>query len=291
MIQSMTGFGAHRLETDKVAVSVEVKTLNSKYLDSFVRLPSAFSSKEIEVKTLLGEHLKRGKVSVNVNYISKVAVSKVQVNQEAVKNYYEALKNTAEDLGAPQQDIFRLVMMMPEAYSNDSDEEALAEVWGLIKQTIIEALKACNAFRSQEGEALSKELEGYIQKIGDYLVKVKARDPERVVNIRERLHKQVADFVNSDKFDPNRFEQELIYYIEKLDISEEKVRLQNHLDYFLEALGSAQSNGKKLGFIGQEIGREINTIGSKANDAEIQKLVVSMKEELEKVKEQILNIV
>ena len=287
----MTGFGAARLENDRISVNAEIKTLNSKYLDAIVRLPNIFSSKEIEVKNLLSKHLQRGKAVLVLNYSSKLAVSQVQVNKDVVKNYYTALKETADELNAPGQDIFRLVMQMPEAYSNTSDEETLEVIWKDVEETIMKAVANCNNFRLQEGEALSKQLEGYIQEIASLLEKVKARDPERIAHIKAKLHKQVEDFVNSDNFDANRFEQELIYYIEKLDINEEKVRLKNHLDYFIETLNSPNSNGKKLGFISQEIGREINTIGSKANDAEIQKLVVNMKEELEKIKEQVLNIV
>ena len=225
-----------------------------------------------------------------VSYSSKAAVSQMKVNQTVVANYYQELKQTADQLQAPDADIFRIVMMMPEVYHNVSDTEAIEEDWETVREAIQMAVNACNAFRTQEGAALETELKQYIGNISDALEKVNGRDPERVRRIKEKLTQQVQDFVESEQFDENRFEQELIYYIEKLDISEEKVRLRNHLDFFIETLELPASSGKKLGFIGQEIGREINTIGSKANDAEIQRLVVGMKEELEKVKEQVLNI-
>ncbi|MFT5617185.1 MAG: hypothetical protein ACI85I_000401 [Arenicella sp.] len=291
MIKSMTGFGASRIETDKMTLGIEIKTLNSKFLDTIARLPSVFSSKEIEVKKMLSEKLTRGKIVMSFSYASNQSVSELKVNKEVVMKNYQILKGTADALSANDADIFRLVMTMPDAYTQSSDEDALGEIWKEVRQVIAQAIDACDEFRIQEGQALSKEFEGYIFQIGSLLEKTAARDPERLAHIRQKLHKQVEDFVNHESFDANRFEQELVYYIEKLDISEEKVRLKHHLEYFIETLHSADSNGKKLGFIAQEIGREINTIGSKANDGEIQKLVVEMKEELEKIKEQVLNIV
>lgn len=291
MIKSMTGFGSARIENEDLAVTVEIKTLNSKYLDTIVKMPNIFSNKEIEVKSLLSDQIKRGKATVIINYENRSTASLLKVNAKVVETYYKELKSAADSLNANDADIFRIVMNMPEVYSGVSDKSLLEDDWKIVKNAILQAADACNEFRMQEGKALEKELASYIDHISKLLVKVNERDPARVLYIKEKLNKQVADFVDSDQFDANRFEQELIYYIEKLDISEEKVRLKNHLVYFIETLESPKSNGKKLGFIGQEIGREINTIGSKANDTEIQRLVVNMKEELEKIKEQVLNVV
>lgn len=286
----MTGFGAVDIENESASIHVEIKTLNSKYSDANLKLPNLFSSKDIEARNMLTNGLGRGKVNMLVTYNSKGAANKLKVNQEVVSNYYQELKSTADQLGTSDADIFRMVMLMPDVYHNEIASDAVEEGWVGVKEAIAKAIDACNEFRRQEGAALEKELRGYIGNIQESLRKVEERDPERVKRIKEKLHQQVQDFVESDHFDSNRFEQELIYYIEKLDISEEKVRLKNHLSFFSETLDSANSNGKKLGFIGQEIGREINTIGSKANDAEIQRLVVGMKEELEKIKEQVLNV-
>jgi len=287
----MTGFGSARIENEQMTVTVDIKTLNSKYLDTIIKLPNIYSNKEIEIKKSIGDRLKRGKATLIVNYESKSPISQMKVNQTVVENYYKELKQTADHLTANDADIFRIVMNMPEAISSNSDKNIVEQDWKVVQEAIIQAIDACNEFREQEGKALEKELESYIRSIAELLVKVEQRDPERVKYIKEKLNRQVAEFVNSEQFDENRFEQELIYYIEKLDISEEKVRLKNHLAYFIQSLETNNSNGKKLGFISQEIGREINTIGSKANDTDIQHLVVNMKEELEKIKEQILNIV
>lgn len=287
----MTGFGTANVENERLSISVEIKTLNSKYSDTNLKMPSVFSSKEIEARNMLSNGLKRGKVNMLVTYTSKVGVNKLQVNTPVVTSHYEALKSTADALGASDEDIFRIVMLMPEAYANTSDSAVLEDEWKEVAKTIQGAIDSCNRFRDQEGKVLEDELRGYTLQIQSLLEQVESYDPKRVERIKEKLHTQVQDFINSEHFDSNRFEQELIYYIEKLDISEEKVRLKNHINYFLETLASAESNGKKLGFISQEMGREINTIGSKANDSDMQRLVVNMKEELEKIKEQVLNVV
>lgn len=287
----MTGFGSARIENEQMAVTVDIKTLNSKYLDTNIKLPNVFSSKEIETKGLISDLIKRGKVSISVNYENRSGVSQMKINQAVVKNYYQEFKAVADELETNKSDIFRMIMNMPEAISNRADKNLVEQDWQVVKNAILQATEACNEFRLQEGNALEKELLSYIDKITNLLRDVEKRDPQRITYIKEKLNKQVSDFVNSEQFDANRFEQELIYYIEKLDISEEKVRLQNHLTYFAETIATPASNGKKLGFISQEIGREINTIGSKANDTDIQRLVVNMKEELEKIKEQVLNVV
>jgi len=293
MIKSMTGFGRAVLETESLSVKAEVKSLNSKYSDTTIRISNVFSGKEIEVKGLVAKKLERGKVNLNVTYVSKRPdLISVKINKPLVSSYFTEMQSISQELGDSGHDLFRLAMMMPDAYLRDEDEEALEQDWVVVKQAINEAIEQCDEFRAHEGEHLSKLFESYVHNIDQLLSKVIALDPERLEKVRERIKKQVSDFENSENFDANRFEQELIYYVEKLDITEEKTRLKKHLTYFTETLkgGNGSSKGKKLNFVAQEIGREINTIGSKANHAEIQKLVVNMKDELEKIKEQLYNV-
>jgi uncharacterized protein (TIGR00255 family) len=291
MIKSMTGFGRAAIENENLSVRVEVKSLNSKFFDQYIKLGNTFADKEIDVKNLLTQQLERGKISLTINYQSRRAEAiKFQVNKDLVSVYYQELSLLADSLGADKSDIFRFVLQMPDATAREENEETRQEDWKIILQAIEQAVKACDQFRIEEGRVLARQLKEGIEKIQELLVMVQGRDPERMVKIREKLQKQVADLVSDEHFDPNRFEQELIYYIEKLDITEEKIRLGQHLSLFMENLQSPQSNGRKLNFISQEIGREINTIGAKANDYQIQKMVIDMKDELEKIKEQLNNI-
>ncbi len=293
MLQSMTGFGSATIETDKMAVSVEIKTLNSKFSDIYCRLPRSFSNREIEVRNLLSKELERGKIEMMLNVIPKDEESAgTTINRPLVKAYFKDLIQTAKELGfeASQTEVLRMATMMPNTYNTNAlNTDEVEEEWKLIMKLINQAITNCKEFRLQEGQITRLKFVEYIDIIDGLLQLVIEQDPKRIPAIRERLEKSVADFINSENFDKNRFEQELIYYVEKYDISEEKVRLTNHLDYFKKELEIA-SNGKKLNFIAQEIGREINTIGSKANDAVIQRLVVQMKDELEKIKEQTMNI-
>ncbi len=292
MIKSMTGFGRAVLDNQEMNVQVEVKTLNSKFLDTNIKISSLYYDKEIEVKNLISDQLERGKVNISISYTPKSEEgNKVRVNMPLVRSYFNELNLAAEELQTNKEDIFRMVMMLPDAYLKETDEDSKEKHWQQVRGVLLEAINKCDEFRIAEGEVLKNKLSTYVDEIEILLEKVNSRDPERMVKIRERLNKQVSDFVNSENFDPNRFEQELIYYIEKLDISEEKVRLANHLKLFKETLGGDSSRGKKLNFISQEIGREINTIGAKANDAEIQRFVVNMKDYLEKIKEQLYNII
>lgn len=294
MIQSMTGFGASTLENDKISVTVEVKSLNSKFNDIYCRMPRTYSEKEIEIRNLLSQELERGKIELNLQVVPKdEAGASTAVNRALVKAYFKDLMNTAKELDfdANPTDVLRMATMMPNAYNTDALSETEAEAeWLLIKKVMNEAIKKCKEFRTQEGKNTENKFREYIENIGLYLEQVSEQDPKRIPVVRERIEKAVGDWFLNENFDRNRFEQELIYYVEKFDISEEKVRLKNHLDYFLQELKTA-SNGKRLNFIAQEIGREINTIGSKANDSVIQRLVVQMKDELEKIKEQTMNIV
>ncbi len=292
MIKSMTGFGQTTADDGESKIHIEVKSLNSKFLDLNLRLPKAFSDKELEVRNIISEKLERGKVSVSIEYekISDGTI-KQSYNEQLFVAYYGELKKLADRVYAPYESIFELALNSPDVIQGNLREEIGDEQWGKVRGLLLDALKQCENFRVDEGTVLGKMLADCCGVIEASLEKVKELDPKRVERIRERLRNNVAAFFGEEGFDTNRLEQEIIFYVEKLDINEEKVRLKSHLDYFMEALRAPQSNGKKLGFIAQEIGREINTIGSKSNDAEIQKHVVVMKEELEKIKEQLNNVV
>ena len=287
----MTGYGKSQTENDSFSVQVELKTLNSKYLDATVKLPRSLNSKEIEVRNLLSETLQRGKVLLVVTYVGKNDVSGTpSINKALLKTYYQAYREVAEELQEVPTDLFRIAAQSPEVVQNTVQEEDIEEEWQVSQQTIRQAIQRCNEFRQQEGDALQKDLEHSIGNIQRALEEVKQHIPARDAHVRERLYAQLNQQTIKELIDENRFEQEMIYYLEKLDVNEEIIRLTNHLTYFLDIVHQPTSQGKKLGFISQEIGREINTIGSKANDATIQRHVVTMKEELEKIKEQALNI-
>lgn len=291
MIKSMTGYGRAQRETPLFEVTVEVKTLNSKYLDAGMKLPRLFGEREIEVRQILSEKLQRGKVSLSIDFREKGKLGgEPSVNQELLKAYYQIYQQLADQLQAPKQDLFRLAAQSPDVLQPVVQESADNEVWNEVRSVLEEALENCEQFRIQEGQALKKDFEGCSESIRTALQEIKKQVPARDQRMREKLRAQVDDNF-SKEVDENRFEQELIYYLEKLDINEEIVRLTNHLEYFYEVLGQQDVHGKKLGFISQEIGREINTIGSKANDSTIQRFVVGMKEDLEKIKEQVLNVI
>ena len=291
----MTGYGISTIESDSINVTVEVKTLNSKFLDIYCRIPRNYSEREIEIRNLITTALERGKAefTLTVQPVGK-SVASTSVNKPLVKSYFNDLLATATDLGfAPDQtELMRLALQLPNAYNTDSiDESSRDQDWLTIREAVMQAIHKCDLFRQQEGKMTADKLTDYILSIRTLLDQVIEQDHFRIPAVRERLEKQVREMLSDENFDQNRFEQELIYYIEKFDISEEKIRLANHLTYFQETLSSSESNGKKLNFIAQEIGREINTIGSKANDSTIQHLVVRMKDELEKIKEQTMNII
>ncbi len=286
----MTGFGATTFEDDSIKITVEVKSLNSKFMDLSLRLPRAYSSNEMLVRNQISKELVRGKVGLNVDvkHLGEKTTS-AQLNEGVVKAYYNELKTLAEEVGAPTDDLFKMATGMPSAIETKT-ETASEEEWDKILTVINDTVVKFNEFRLQEGEVLRTTLLGYIKIIRNHLAEITLQDPKRVEAIKERVNTKIAEIKDDEKFDMSRFEQEMIFYIEKLDITEEKVRLNHHLNYFEEIINGEESNGKKLGFISQEIGREINTIGSKANDSTIQKNVVGMKDELEKIKEQALNI-
>lgn len=292
----MTGFGTATVEANGLSATAEVKTLNSKFLDIFCRLPRGFSDREIEVRNLLTQQLERGKVEFNLS-ITRTADLRptVTINRPLVTAYLSDLRETANSmlLGTSDDELFRLAMSMPNVYLTESasNVDTAQEDWSLIQQAVLEAISRCNEFRTQEGASLEGKFREYIQTITDRLADVETQDVLRIPAVRERLRGNITDLLGNEEFDRNRFEQELVYYVEKFDISEEKVRLKNHLVYFMEVLATEEANGKKLNFIAQEIGREINTIGSKANDSVIQRYVVQMKDELEKIKEQTMNVI
>jgi uncharacterized protein (TIGR00255 family) len=290
MLQSMTGYGKAQKDQENYSVEVEIKSLNSKFLDLNLRIPRELNEKELEIRNLAQEYLERGKVNLNIDFQRKASLTKLPLDEESLQQYYIQLLAVSQKLQAPSQDVFRLAVQMAENNQKNVIEVLSEEEWALAKETLIVALEKCKQFRVEEGNILKEKFLEYTEQIGSLLEQVEEQDPKRLENIRERLHNRVREIKQDESFDKNRFEQELIYYVEKLDISEEKVRLKKHLDYLKEILKSTASNGKKINFIAQEIGREINTIGSKANDATIQRYVVGMKEELEKIKEQSLNI-
>jgi len=291
MIKSMTGFGQSNVDDGQVQISVEVKSLNSKFLDLSLRLPKVFGDKEIELRNLVSEKLERGKVSLVIEYLRHGdSTVKQTYDEKLFAAYYAALKKLANAVEAPHDQLFQLALNSPDVIQGTIKETGDEEEWKRTRICVEEAIQKCNAFRQTEGNVLEKMLQGCIGVIAGELKNVALLDPKRAARIREKLKGNIIQFFGEEGYDTNRLEQEIIFYIEKLDINEEKVRLTTHLDYFTQILRESQSNGKKLGFIAQEIGREINTIGSKANDAAIQKHVVIMKEELEKIKEQLNNV-
>lgn len=291
MLKSMTGFGQCVKDDGQVQLNAEVKTLNSKYLDLNLRLPKVFSDKEIEVRNLISEKLERGKVSLSVEYIPYADKQiRQSYNESLFVAYFEELAKLAGKVGVQRENLFEIALNSPDVIQNKLSETTDDQEWRKVRRCIDDAIAKCEEFRVSEGRVLEKMLKECIAVIGRELGEIEALDPRRIQRIRERIKGNITSFFGDEGYDTNRLEQEIIFYIEKLDINEEKVRLRSHLDYFIKILSESQSNGKKLGFISQEIGREINTIGSKANDAEIQKHVVLMKEELEKIKEQLSNV-
>ncbi|WDF55989.1 YicC/YloC family endoribonuclease [Mucilaginibacter sp. KACC 22063] len=290
MLKSMTGYGIAVTDSGSTKYTVEIKSLNSKFLELSLRMPKALSDKEFQLRTECNKQIERGKVNLSINIEYADAQNKAAgINTELLKHYYNQLKAASEALNEPANNLLQLALGLPEVVKFDEDTLSEDE-WKQAESTFKQALAAFQKFRVDEGNVLEQELKNRIAIILNNLELVVNEEPKRVAIVRERLDNYLAEAVGRENVDQNRLEQELIYYIDKLDITEEKVRLKSHCDYFLETLKSDDANGKKLGFISQEIGREINTLGSKANDAAIQKLVVGMKEELEKIKEQLLNV-
>ena len=284
----MTGFGKATKEFEKRTVNVEIRSLNSKNVDLSLRLSSLYRDKEHELKSEVARLLERGKIDLSVYVESKTQETPVEVNTELAKLYHAKIKQLAIDLNEDHTNILSNVLKMPDVLKSER-KEPNEQDWKEIYEVILMAVEALNNFRVDEGKSIEKDFEDRLGVILVALEKIKEFDANRILTIKERIRKNLEEIVGVDKVDGNRFEQELIYYIEKLDINEEKVRLKTHLDYFIKTMREP-SAGRKLNFIAQEIGREINTIGSKANDAEMQKQVVLMKDELEKIKEQTNNV-
>lgn len=284
MIQSMTGFGKHTVQLPSKKITIELKSLNSKNLDINARMPPAYREKELQLRKTIASSLIRGKIDFGLYVEITGNETSSVVNEGVLRQYMKQLRSIAD---GDDIRLMEMALRLPDALKTDREDIDDSE-YKIIQDTLENALKEINNFRSEEGIVLEKDFVDRISSIKGLLKNVAKMDPDRLATIRERLEKAVADL--KAEVDANRFEQELIYYLEKYDITEEKVRLENHLEYFIETMKSADSNGKKLGFISQEIGREINTIGSKANYAPMQQLVVQMKDELEKVKEQMLNV-
>lgn len=286
----MTGYGVGIASNDTVQYTVEIKSLNSKFLELNLRLPKNVADKELQLRGESNKLIERGKVNITVTseYIDQTAKAS-KINSALLKKYYTQLQSVAEEIGADTNNLFTLALNMPEVIANNEDEVDATE-GNILMSAFYEAVKRFNVFRADEGAVLSMDLENRTQHILRLLDEVGTVETDRIPLIRERISHYLDATVGKEQIDKNRFEQELIYYIDKLDITEEKVRLRAHGAYFLSALAAKDSNGKKLGFISQEMGREINTLGSKANHSGIQQIVVQMKEELEKIKEQLLNV-
>jgi uncharacterized protein (TIGR00255 family) len=290
MIKSMTGFGLASSDDENVKFVVEIKSLNSKFLELNLKLPRAYSDKELLLRNICSKDIERGKVNVAVNIERSSDQQKgATINTALLTRYYKQLEEINVTLGANSANLLQTALNFPEVITY-TEEEVGENDWEILQQTFLKALTNFNQFRADEGNVLRADLELRIQNILNFFAEIDKLAPLRVPQVKARLTQFLEEAVGKVSLDQNRLEQELIYYIDKLDITEEKTRLKSHCDYFMATLKSKDANGKKLGFISQEIGREINTMGAKANDAHIQQLVVGMKEELEKIKEQLLNV-
>lgn len=290
MIKSMTGFGKAEFELPNKKISIEIKTLNSKQIDLNTRVPSLYRGKELEIRSLLNKNLVRGKIDFSIYVEFTGETINYTINKALAAQYYEAIKDLASDIHQQNfNNYLPIILKMPDVMKTEK-ENFNEEEWKIIEANIIDALIQVDEFRSQEGSGLEDEFKSHISQIISLLDSIEPFEKERIEMIKDKLLRNLKDLKEDIKFDQNRFEQELIYYIEKIDITEEKVRLRKHCNYFLESLDNEEAGGKKLNFISQEIGREINTLGSKANDVNLQKIVIQMKDELEKIKEQLFNI-
>lgn len=291
MLISMTGFGKATLELENKKISIEIKSLNSKQLDINTRMPNLYKEKDLVIRNEIKNKLERGKVELSI-FIESVGTDKeTKINKPIVEGYYKQLNELAQNLGIDidKEPLLQTIVKLPDALKVEY-QELDEEEWNLIFEGFKTALTEIMNFRSQEGKALQNDIFARIKNIENLLAEVPQFEDNRIETVRTRINDNLRDFVEKQNVDKNRFEQEIIYYLEKLDITEEKVRLANHCKYFIETSNAGNSEGKKLGFIAQEIGREINTLGSKANDSNIQKIVIDMKDELEKIKEQLLNV-
>lgn len=289
MIQSMTGYGLAVCELADKSVTVEIRSLNSKQMDLYLRLPQLYRDKEMDLRSILNSRLKRGKAEIGLTLDYKEDKPPVRLNIPVIKSYCEQLKEIARDLELTGEPLLQAVLRLPEAVNSEKQHDDTGE-WEKIRETMLKAADELDKFRITEGKAIADDMLKRVGMIESYLHEIGPFESKRLENTAQKLRNSLTEFGQAEKTDQNRFEQELIYYLEKLDITEEKTRLSQHCIYFRQVINGEEQAGRKLGFISQEIGREINTIGSKANDADIQKLVVLMKDELEKIKEQLLNV-
>ncbi len=286
----MTGYGKAVAETPRKKTTIEIKSLNSKQMDLNLKLPWLYREKEPEIRAILSQRLARGKIDLAVYFDILEDESVPVINKPVVRDYFRQLNEIASELNIkPGEEILTSIMKLPDVLKTEKPELAEDE-WILVREKITESAELLDNYRTEEGLSIEKDLRKSLSNILGFLEKIEIYEPDRIIRVREKLNALLSENTVSENIDRNRFEQELIFYLEKFDINEEKVRLRRHCEYFLETIGSESPNGKVLSFIAQEMGREINTIGSKANDADMQKLVVKMKDELEKIKEQCLNI-
>lgn len=289
MLLSMTGYGKATCRYADKKITVEVKSLNSKQMDINMRLAAVYREKELEIRNLIAQQLERGKVDFALS-VEENGASATLINPTVVANYYRQIQEIANQLQIPMpSNSFDTILKLPDALKTDNNN-ITGEEWEAVRQTVLAALTQLTEFRQQEGKALQNMFTQKIDRIGTLLTEVEPYETGRVAKIRNHIEEALKTIADKTAIDHNRFEQELIYYIEKLDVNEEKVRLRNHLKYFAETMEKEHAAGKKLGFIAQEMGREINTLGSKSNQSEMQIIVVKMKDELEQIKEQVLNV-
>lgn len=289
MIQSMTGYGKKTIQLPTKKITLELKTLNSKNLDLNVRIPNYYKEKELDVRKTISSKLVRGKIDFSIYVEMTADESLTTINGALVKNYMQQLRNIIQSGGTNDVELLQMAIRLPDALKTEREELDESE-WELINDGIAEVIDKLIDYRKEEGKALEEDFRKSIQTISNLLEEVKTMDTERLGAIRSRLDKAIEEIQSKNQVDRNRFEQEVLFYLEKMDINEEKVRLASHLEYFIKTLDASESNGKKLGFIAQEMGREINTTGAKANFAPMQKIVIQMKNELEQIKEQVLNV-
>ncbi|MFO8053834.1 MAG: YicC/YloC family endoribonuclease [Bacteroidales bacterium] len=290
MLRSMTGYGKAITELDKLTLTIEIKTLNSKQFDLICRMPQAYNEKEPYIRSELSQFLRRGKTTLNISRELRGEASEHTVNKAVAMKYFRELRELKEKTGQDTEpDYLQTIMRLPEVMQ--LTEQTLEErEYNELRSALRKALEDVDSYRKAEGKILSEDFQRRINTILDALKEIESCEEERLDHVKEKFHKALADFREDKTLDENRYEQEIVYYLDKLDITEEKVRLKQHCYYFLETMTAGTANGKKLNFIAQEIGREINTMGSKANHSGIQKIVVDMKDELEKIKEQLSNI-
>lgn len=289
MIKSMTGYGKSLCQINDKKITVEIRSVNGKQSDCKIKSPQMYNEKEMEIRAMVTQKLVRGTIDVFINTENVGDMAACQVNTALVKQYVQLFKQVAQEAGIEHGDFISTAMRMPEVTKVERPQLG-EEEWEVLRKALEETLNLHDNFRCEEGKRLENDFVKRINLIEDYLKQIENFESNRIQNIRDRIKKDLATFIDKGTVDESRFEQELVYYIEKLDITEEKTRLRSHCHYFIETMQNEEAQGRKLGFIGQEMGREINTIGSKANDLNIQKLVVLMKDELEKIKEQVLNV-